>query len=927
MVVRQETVLSAPRSPDSDLTPPPMAEQASRSPVSLKLFPEQVQPANSDDVIGTTLDHFVIESRIGAGGMGTVFLARDERLQRLVALKVLSPQQTADPAAVHRFQNEARSAARLDHDHIARVFFSGDEHGLHYIAYEFVEGVNLRELIRQRGRLDPAEVVTYAAQLVSALCHTSANGVVHRDIKPSNIIITPQGKAKLVDLGLARKESLEASAQLTVAGTTLGTFDYISPEQAKDPRNVDVRSDIYSLGCTLYHALTGEPPFPDGTVLQRLLDHQDKPPPDPALKNRRVSPALAAVVRKMMAGDPKYRYPTGEDLLRDLMVISRAMGLQTLPADSTMLSVWSGSRGDWSQHGIWLAAAAALFLAAVLLQVFPDAAARWTGLESVPDETVVAWADGAGPASSGTIDSLPTQSTDRPEQPVYIPAQSAGRDKSQVTGSQTEFPSNLIPTPLQPGAVGPFAPAPMKFGPFDNALTPLTSTNLLTLPLGPEQPLITSSEAVGTKSTVGDTRQSAPIEPPRGTAVGPSPTDVEGATTALAETVSASPFLVTSTGRSYISLEAACAEIKDDGIIELDFDGRLPAAERPLRLINKRVVIRPAKGRRPILWFAPRELITDPYQSRMISVTGGTLSVVNVALELKVPETSSADLWAMFRLARPERFRLERSSVTILNPAHVAVAVAEIAAPDADAFSKMGAMKEGQPQIPSEVFIEDSLIRGEAAGLRIRDAGSLHVDFKQSLFALGEWLLQAEPETQSMSASLRLSIDLVQTTCLLGQGLLKSSESDAITGRQTPIEIRARNNIIAVGPSSALVEQRFPLTAMDARQSLIWVGERNAYDGIGQFWLVQTPGPQGEQRWDYRAWRDFWAGETSGSQNESVVWKSPWRLKEWARITAEDVHLDADVEVNPPRGVADGVDAGVTPSRLPGERGTLPNGR
>ena len=120
-----------------------------------------------------------------------------------------------------------------------------------------------------------AESVNYILQIASALVHTSAQGVVHRDIKPSNIIITPSGRAKLVDLGLARKENKDDhAADLTVAGTTLGTFDYISPEQARDPRAADVRSDIYSLGCTLYHMLTGEPPYPEGTVLQKLLQHQ-----------------------------------------------------------------------------------------------------------------------------------------------------------------------------------------------------------------------------------------------------------------------------------------------------------------------------------------------------------------------------------------------------------------------------------------------------------------------------------------------------------------------------------------------------------------------------------------------------------------------------------------------------------------------------
>src|SRR5690606_6910543 len=156
--------------------------------------------------------------------------------------------QSRDRAAVLRFQNEARAAARLDHENIARVFYIGEDRGLHFIAFEYVTGQNVRDAIIRAHRLRVADAVNYALQIASALRHTSAAGVVHRDIKPSNIIIAPNGRAKLVDLGLARKIASESMGDLTVAGTTLGTFDYISPEQAKDPRSVDVRSDIYSLG-------------------------------------------------------------------------------------------------------------------------------------------------------------------------------------------------------------------------------------------------------------------------------------------------------------------------------------------------------------------------------------------------------------------------------------------------------------------------------------------------------------------------------------------------------------------------------------------------------------------------------------------------------------------------------------------------------
>ncbi len=204
-----------------------------------------------------------------------MFRALDTRLNRVVALKVLPPALSRDPLIVQRFKNEAQAAAQLDHENVARVFFIGEDRGLHYIAFEFINGTNVRDLISDQSRLPVCDALNFVLQIASALVHTSAQGVVHRDIKPSNIIITPFGRAKLVDLGLARKENKdEQAADLTVAGTTLGTFDYISPEQARDPRSADVRSDIYSLGCTLYHMLTGEPPYPDGTVLQKLLQHQ-----------------------------------------------------------------------------------------------------------------------------------------------------------------------------------------------------------------------------------------------------------------------------------------------------------------------------------------------------------------------------------------------------------------------------------------------------------------------------------------------------------------------------------------------------------------------------------------------------------------------------------------------------------------------------
>jgi serine/threonine-protein kinase len=243
-----------------------------------RLFPPRdTPPARMPSVAGIRLGHFEIEERIARGGMGTVFRARDLRLDRLVALKVLSQEQLRDPAAVQRFQNEARAAAKLDHENIARVYFIGEDRGVHFIAFEYVRGTTVREAIAAKGQLTQDEAVNYTLQAAEALRHTDMAGVVHRDIKPSNLIVTPSGRVKLVDLGLARQTDPGQEADLTVTGTTLGTFDYISPEQARDPRNVDVRSDIYSLGCTLFHMLTGRPPYAQGTTRRRSIpaSHRD----------------------------------------------------------------------------------------------------------------------------------------------------------------------------------------------------------------------------------------------------------------------------------------------------------------------------------------------------------------------------------------------------------------------------------------------------------------------------------------------------------------------------------------------------------------------------------------------------------------------------------------------------------------------------
>lgn len=277
---------------------------------------------------GKQLDHFAVEQMIGGGGMGAVFRGKDERLDRTVAIKVI-PASKKDPETLRRFRLEAQAAAKLDHSNIAHVYFVGEAEQWNYIVFEFIDGVNIRDLVTLHGPLSIDDAIYYTRQVAEALQHAHDRNVVHRDIKPSNILVTATGTAKVVDMGLARNMAMSKStADATASGITLGTFDYISPEQARDPRDADVRSDLYSLGCSLFFMLTGNPPFPEGTALQKLLNHGSVPPPNPGAWRDDVSDQLYEIIMKLMAKQPAQRYQTPSELVNDLILLAEMEDLQ-----------------------------------------------------------------------------------------------------------------------------------------------------------------------------------------------------------------------------------------------------------------------------------------------------------------------------------------------------------------------------------------------------------------------------------------------------------------------------------------------------------------------------------------------------------------------------------------------------------------------
>lgn len=264
------------------------------------------------------LGKYQIERKLGAGGMGTVYLARDTELRRVVALKVLPKDKAQNPTLVKRFRAEAQAAAQLQHENIIAVYDHNEADGYLYIAMEYVEGIDLHELVNKRGPIPVRRSIEIIKQVASALQHAYEHKIVHRDIKPSNLLIRRDGVVKLTDLGLARSIDDTIETGITRAGTTVGTVDYMAPEQARSSQAADIRSDIYSLGCTWYHMLTGSPPYPEGSMTNKLQAHATLPPPDPRTVNDQVTDALVAVLHRMMAKRPEDRYQTPAELLKDL---------------------------------------------------------------------------------------------------------------------------------------------------------------------------------------------------------------------------------------------------------------------------------------------------------------------------------------------------------------------------------------------------------------------------------------------------------------------------------------------------------------------------------------------------------------------------------------------------------------------------------
>jgi serine/threonine protein kinase len=307
---------------------------------------------------------YLLLERLGKGGMGQVYKARHRQLGRIVALKVIHKEQTANPLAIRRFCREIQAMGQLAHPNIVMAFDAGGEAGQHFVTMEYVTGVDLGQLVERRGPLPIWDACDTIRQAARGLQHAHEKGFIHRDIKPSNLLrAEPGGVVKLLDLGLARLSAEEREpvapadatprplhTMLTQAGRIVGTPDFMAPEQARDSHQVDIRADLYSLGCTFYFLLTARMPFPGGTALEKLLRHNSETPRPVEQVRPQIPPAVAAVVRRLMAKQPAERYQTPAELVGvlDAILLGAAPVAQVVLPVATALPVLGDTAVDRS---------------------------------------------------------------------------------------------------------------------------------------------------------------------------------------------------------------------------------------------------------------------------------------------------------------------------------------------------------------------------------------------------------------------------------------------------------------------------------------------------------------------------------------------------------------------------------------------------
>ena len=867
------------------------------------------------ELVGQQLEHFRLDSLIGGGGMGVVFRATDLRLNRTVALKVLSQMHAQDPETVRRFQNEARSAARLDHENIARVYYVGHDRGLYFIVFEYIEGINLRDLVARSGPLPPERALQLAFQVAQALAHAHSRNVVHRDVKPSNVLITPDGKAKLVDMGLARLHEVDQSHDLTASGVTLGTFDYISPEQARDPRNVDIRSDIYSLGCTLFFVLSGRPPFPHGTVLQKLLQHQNEPPPKLRELNPQVPEELAQLVEHMLAKDPAQRFQTPGELIRQIVRVADQLGVALVGDVSVALPdpAWQSRR--WSRLASWLVPLAVLALVALAVQ----GVVTWTG-EPVrpPLELVSIPAGSAGePPSTDQAPAVQREpasgsqdhSAKRPEQQKR-PSSPAGEQSSPEEQPSVPAPpgngaSAADGNPSEPNTESENTKAEESPGQLGTDAGNTLDAALPSVELGPAVPgasLLLADVPEAQKEPTDTTLPARTALPPAGVWV----VDPQAKVDVQRRVVG--------------SLQEAIDHAASGEVIELRFTG--PHPQRPWQWNDPRVTIRAAEGYRPELLFAPEDLDPVRQPRSMIAQRGGRVRLLNVDLRLDLSGVPASQGWSLFQLDQGAELELDNCVLTVVNASgsrhsfHPQVRFFSLA-PSGGKEAMM--MPAGSVQDLPEVRItlRNTVVRGEASLLELPPAHAVHLEWLNGFFASPEPMLTLPEETASAGEHpSQLQVRLDHLTALLDGGLVRARlAASSAPPRWTLV---CENSVLVARVPVPLLQLGAPANPQALWKEFRWNGQSNFLLGFRPLLLWQSDQPDEVQQLDRVQWTRLPGVEDASAVDVPLRWNQPLPDRDPYHLLLPEQFRLHPASGNPGvRAATDNKDAGADLSQLP----------
>lgn len=843
VVSDQNTVISSDSEASLNLSNVPLSATAQEIRDRLFAAPD----GNGEVTGGLRIGVLEVETRIGSGGMGAVFRATDVELARKVALKVLHPSVATDPSLIARFRNEARACAALCHDNIARVFFAGEQDGVHYIAYEYAEGLTLKELIEQHVVLTPGETVNYAIQATLALNHIDAAGIVHRDIKPSNIILTPNGRIKVVDLGLARRETNDSIGDLTVAGTTLGTFDYIAPEQARDPRSADIRSDIYSLGCTVYHMLTGQPPYPEGTALQKLLDHQGKSPPDPRLISRSVPAELTAVVQKMMNTDPDRRYQDPGQLLADLMSLASLMGLRSVPADGIIWRRVPVTRVRGLSGSLFVTGAVvALCVSALAMHFLPSV--------NQPSPDLV--------DDLGTFLIGPLAPASGPQNPVAIDGQTSAVAVADV-GSSADT-----------GSANPSA----------------------------------ANDANGASTSTADPadRSTVPVPPTNGgdgtISVPPPPESAPGSASTKA------PFVVRHLDgevKTADTLPAAWADARNGDEILLNFDGPLDVLTYRLGPLgplasqeSQQITIRAARGRSPVIVFEGDDRTDRPKDPGQLFYLGSNLKLIlsDIHFQVRVKEDVQDAQWVLFECVGANRVEMRNCTISVNNRVNRNLAV----------FRLNDQASGNYEDARTSIHLHNVAVRGACDLVLVTDQAGGTVSAEKCAFGLDGSLVNSLGSS-AMVPQGDLQLNLTHCTSILGRSAIRMQDSKFRDGsepeRTLPkLEVNSDACVYStVMATEPLVEIRGNAYREDLQDHLIWKGRDNLYHQYNTFWHVESGSLDGDIRnYYFTEWVANWtrmtvASETSADVMTDDVWsfrEQPLTRADLSQLTLEVFELD-----------------------------------